>query len=88
MQTLSLQGCNVESGKKGLQQVKFIKKFSERISTHTARRSFITIIRNKEVADKTIMSITRHKDFKIFNMYHQVDNNAKIDAVKSVFENF
>lgn len=73
---------------KGVEQKVFIKKFYERISTHTARRSFITIMRNKGVADKTIMSITGHKDIKTFNMYHQVDNSAKIDAVKSVFENF
>lgn len=73
---------------KGVEQQVFVKKFYERISTHTARRSFITIMRNKGVADKTIMSISGHKDIKTFNMYHQVDNNAKINAVKSVFEKF
>ena len=45
-------------------------------------------MRNKGVADKTIMSISGHKDIKTFNMYHQVNNEAKIHAVKSVFENF
>lgn len=72
---------------KGVEQKLFVKKFYERISTHTARRTFITIMRNKGVPDKTIMSITGHKDLKTFNMYHQVDNSAKINAVKSVFEN-
>ncbi|WP_417785486.1 tyrosine-type recombinase/integrase [Tenacibaculum sp.] len=73
---------------KGVEQKIFIKPFYKRISTHTARRTFITIMRNRGIADKTIMSISGHKDLKTFNMYHQVDNNAKIDAVKSVFENF
>jgi len=73
---------------KGVEQVLFVKKFYERISTHTARRTFITIMRNKGIADKTIMSISGHKDIKTFNMYHQVNNNAKINAVKSVFDNF
>lgn len=73
---------------KGVEQKLFIKKFYERISTHTARRTFVTIMRNKGIPDKTIMSITGHKDIKSFNMYHQVDNSAKIDAVKSVFDNF
>lgn len=73
---------------KGVEQQVFVKKFYERISTHTARRTFITIMRNKGIADKTIMSISGHKDIKTFNMYHQVDNYAKINAVKSVFENF
>lgn len=73
---------------KGVEQKLFVKKFYERISTHTARRTFVTIMRNKGIPDKTIMSITGHKDIKSFNMYHQVDNSAKIDAVKSVFEKF
>ncbi|WBX68221.1 tyrosine-type recombinase/integrase [Tenacibaculum dicentrarchi] len=73
---------------KGVEQQVFVEKFYERISTHTARRTFITIMRNKGVADKTIMSISGHKDIKTFNMYHQVNNDAKIKAVKAVFEKF
>ena len=72
---------------KGVEQKTFVKKFYERISTHTARRSFITIMRNEGIADKTIMSISGHKDFKTFNMYHQVNNVAKITAIRSVFGN-
>lgn len=45
-------------------------------------------MRNKGIPDKTIMAITGHKDLKSFNMYHQVNNEAKINAVKSVFDNF
>ena len=70
---------------KGVEQVVFVKKMYDRISTHTGRRSFITNMRNKGIADKTIMSITGHVDFKSFNLYHQVDDIAKIDAVNSVF---
>ncbi len=70
---------------KGVEQVTFIKKFYERISSHTARRTFITIMRNNGIADKTIMSISGHRDIKSFNIYHQVNNTARIDAVQSVF---
>ena len=73
---------------KGVDQELFIKKFYQRISTHTARRTFITIMRDKGIADKTIMSISGHKDIKTFNMYHQVSDDSKINAVKSVFDNF
>lgn len=66
----------------------FCKEVYKRISKHTARRTFIAIMRNRGVADKTIMSISGRKDFKTFNMYHQVNNDAKVNAVKSVFENF
>jgi len=52
---------------------------------HTARRTFITIMRNKGIADKTIMSISSHRDIKSFNMYHQVNNTTRIDALESVF---
>lgn len=72
---------------KGVEQKTFVKRFCERISTHTGRRSFITIMRNKGVADKTIMSITGHSDIKTFNMYHQVDNQARFAAVNQVFSN-
>jgi site-specific recombinase XerD len=80
---------NVEySRTKGVDQEIFIKPFYKRIGTHTARRSFITIMRNKGVPDKVIMSITGHTDIKSFNQYHQVDNTARINAVNSVFDNF
>jgi site-specific recombinase XerD len=70
---------------KGVEQKTFVKKFHERISSHTARRTFITIMRNNGIADKTIMSISGHRDIKSFNIYHQVNNTARIDAVQSVF---
>lgn len=73
---------------KGVEQETFIKPFYKRISTHTARRSFITIMRNKGVADKTIMSISGHKDIKTFNMYHQVNDSARMNAVNKVFGEF
>ena len=71
---------------KGVIQEIFIKPFNKRIGTHTARRSFITIMRNFGVDDKTTMSITGHTDIKSFNQYHQVDNTARINAVNSVFD--
>jgi hypothetical protein len=45
-------------------------------------------MRNKGIADKTIMSISGHLDIKTFNMYHQVNNDAKVSAVQSVFDSF
>jgi len=71
---------------KGVEQETIVKSFNERISTHTARRTFVTIMRNNGASDKTIMSITGHTDIKTFNMYHQVNNNNRIDAVNKVFD--
>lgn len=70
---------------KGKEQKVVVKPFYKRISTHTARRTFITIMRNKGIADKTVMSITGHKDLKTFNMYHKVDNKARFEAINEVF---
>ncbi|WP_028871416.1 tyrosine-type recombinase/integrase [Psychroserpens burtonensis] len=70
---------------KGVEQTVFIKPFYERITTHTARRTFISILRNKGIADKTVMSITGHKDLKTFNMYHKVDDKARKEAVEAAF---
>ncbi|MBR9847320.1 MAG: site-specific integrase [Algicola sp.] len=62
-----------------------VKPFHKRISTHTARRTFVTILKKKGIADKTIMSMTGHKDIKTFNTYYKVDNIAKSDAINLAF---
>jgi len=61
------------------------KSFNNRISTHTARRTFITLMKKKGIADKTIMSMTGHKDLKTFNTYYRVDDFARKDAIKLAF---
>ncbi|MFI0429609.1 tyrosine-type recombinase/integrase [Mariniflexile sp. HMF6888] len=63
------------------------KSFNNRISTHTARRTFITLLKKKGVADKTIMSMSGHRDLKTFNTYYKVDNIARKDAVELAFGN-
>lgn len=69
----------------GVEVTKFTEPLYNRISTHTARRTFVTIMRNKGIPDKTIMSITGHKDIKTFNMYHKVNTDAKRNAVIEAF---
>src|SRR5690606_33369733 len=61
------------------------KPFNKRVSTHTARRTFVTIMKKKGIADKTIMNMTGHKDLKTFNTYYKVDNIAKVDAINLAF---
>ncbi len=70
---------------KGVEVTKFVEPFYNRISTHTARRTFVTIMQNKHIPEKTIMSITGHKDIKTLNMYHKVNDKARFDAVNDVF---
>ncbi|APS40493.1 site-specific integrase [Salegentibacter sp. T436] len=59
--------------------------FYKRVSTHTARRTFITMLKREGKSDKLISKITGHKDLKTLNQYYQVDDDAKKDAVASTF---
>ena len=56
------------------------------ISTHTARRTFITMMKRKGKSDKLISKITGHSDLKTLNAYYQVDQEAKKEAVADVFD--
>ena len=47
------------------------KRRCDLISTHTARRTFITIMKNKGVPDKVIMKITGHKYLSSFHRYYK-----------------
>ncbi len=53
--------------------------FYKRVSSHTARRSFITIMKNKNVPDKIIMSYTGHKSLEIFNNYYRPNEEHRIN---------
>ena len=59
--------------------------FYDRISSHTARRSFITIMKNKGVPDKIIMSYTGHKSIEVFNNYYRPNQEHRIDFMNQVF---
>ena len=60
-------------------------KFYKRISSHTARRSFITIMKNKRVPDKVIMSYTGHTSLEVFNAYYRPSEEDKINYMNEVF---
>lgn len=70
---------------KNKESIRKTMPYKDRISSHTARRTFITMMKRKGVSDKLIASITGHKDMKTLNQYYQVDDIAKSEAVKSVF---
>lgn len=59
--------------------------FKDRVSTHTARRTFITMLKRDGKSDKLISKITGHKDLKTLNQYYQVDDDAKKEAVAETF---
>lgn len=60
--------------------------FKDRVSTHTARRTFITMLKRDGKSDKLISKITGHRDLKTLNQYYQVDDDAKKEAVAETFK--
>ncbi|TPV33219.1 integrase [Paucihalobacter ruber] len=71
---------------KNKEQTTITKNFFDRISTHTARRTFITLMRNNKVPIKSIMAITGHKDIKIIESYYSVNDDTTKDAVIDTFK--
>jgi len=70
---------------KGKEVLREPMKFYKRVSTHTARRTFITMLKREGLSDKLISKITGHKDLKTLNQYYQVDDEAKREAVTNTF---
>ena len=62
---------------KGKENIKEDMFFYDRISTHTARRTFITMMKRQGKSDKLIASITGHNDMKTLNQYYQVSEPEK-----------
>ena len=58
----------------------------KRISSHTARRTFITIMKNKKIPDKVIMSYTGHRSLEVFNKYYKPNEDEKVDFMNSVWK--
>ena len=70
---------------KGKENIKEEMIFKDRISTHTARRTFITMMKRQGKSDKLIASITGHTDMKTLNDYYQVNDDETKEAMNEVF---
>lgn len=70
----------------GKELIEEINPLYERISSHTARRSFITIMKNKKIPDKIIMSYTGHRSLEVFNKYYKPNDDDKKDFMKTVWK--
>lgn len=70
---------------KGKENIKVDIEFYNRVSTHTARRTFITMMKRQGKSDKLIASITGHNDMKTLNQYYQISEPEKKEAMDEVF---
>lgn len=72
--------------KYGDELVELTYKLNERISSHTARRTFITIMKNKRIPDSIIMGYTGHTSLAILNEYYRPSEEDKINYMNEVFK--
>ncbi|APG66320.1 integrase [Tenacibaculum todarodis] len=71
---------------RGKEVIRLDMPFYRRISSHTARRTFITMMKRKGKSDKLIAEISGHTDMKTLNQYYQVSNEDVKDAVDETFD--
>jgi integrase len=62
-----------------------LKKF-EMVSSHTARRTFITLLLKKDVHPRYIMKISGHKNVQTFDKYIRLTQNEAIEKLRSVMD--
>ncbi len=70
----------------GSKVIENISPFYKRVSSHTARRSFITIMKNKKIPDKVIMEFTGHRSLEVFNKYYKPNDDDKKDFMTDVWK--
>ena len=75
-----------KTSKLGNEIIETVTSFYERISSHTARRSFITIMKTDKIPDKIIMGFTGHKSLEVFNQYYKPNDIEKVDFMQDVFK--
>lgn len=70
---------------RGKERIEEVLPKYERISTHTARRSFITISLEGGMNIETIMSITGHKSYSSFQKYIKLSQSAREKEMSKVW---
>lgn len=76
----------VKTSTRGKEVIREEMPFYKRISSHTARRTFITMMKRNGKSDKLIAEISGHNDMKTLNQYYQVSNEDVKDAVNETFD--
>jgi len=64
-------------------EVKFFKY--QLVSSHTARRTFITLSLEKGMRPEIVMSITGHRDYKSFQKYIKLSQRIKADEMNKAW---
>jgi len=79
------QPVNIQRYRGATRVDKQIPKY-ELITTHTSRRTFITLSLEKGIRPEVVMSITGHKDFKSFSAYIKIVDSVKKDELLNAWK--
>ncbi len=71
---------------KGSARIEVVKPKFELVSTHTARRTFVTLSLEKGMRPETVMEITGHKDYKTMKKYIKITSKVKHNEMNSVWK--
>lgn len=71
---------------KGSNRIEVVKPKYELVSTHTARRTFVTLSLEKGMRPETVMEITGHKDYKTMKKYIKITSKVKHNEMNNVWK--
>ncbi|WP_090706659.1 site-specific integrase [Daejeonella rubra] len=72
---------------RGVEKVETIEPKYKLITTHTARRTFVTLSLEKGMRAETVMSITGHKDYHSFKKYIKLTDKVKLVEMNTIWNN-
>jgi len=70
----------------GNKRIEEIKPKYELITSHTARRTFITLTLKKGILPETVMQISGHKDRKSFQKYVLISQKQAVNEVRDIWD--
>ncbi|MBI4929433.1 MAG: site-specific integrase [Bacteroidetes bacterium] len=70
---------------RGVEEIQIRKPKHEFLSSHTARRTFVTLSLEKGMRPETVMSITGHKEYATFKKYIKITSKVKLVEMKRIW---
>ncbi|MDB4443251.1 site-specific integrase [Saprospiraceae bacterium] len=71
---------------RGVERIEITQPKHKFISTHTARRTFVTLSLEKGMRPEIVMKITGHKAYKTFKKYIKITDKVKGSEMKRVWD--
>lgn len=71
---------------RGAEQIENTLPKYELVTTHTARRTFVTLSLEKGMRPETLMEITGHKDYKTFKKYIKITSTVKQTEMNKIWK--